>query len=1083
MKHIPLRLLIGEATLESGQTLVFPLQLPHVVRLNTTPEQLATEVYQVLHRQLLKKGFYQALLQYVAPEAAQYTHETLLLTLDASKDALFPETEIAFDFFSFQHENGNWVGIVPILSLSLTASDPDRLRQNMLENIRLEFVRLKRLASLPSVFSTQWFAAMQVHAVPLDFSFYTLAEQEREDDRQSPDILPHVARRMQAPAGELFGLDTEADRLLTALRSRNPVLVVADSGKGKTALIRDFVSRKHLYGLADTSVWEVSAARLLHRLSGFGSWEEYLAYLCNELRKKGDILYIQNFSELFEVGQYVGNSLSLADYLRDYIARGEILVLSECTPEQASLIELRSPGYLALFTQLKIEDLTDAQLRNIVWQRVKQLAQKKDCKIDEDAVLEILRLQQWYTPYSGLPGKTIHFSEALLADKQKNEQKHLRKPDIYKKFCQETGIPEFMLNPDLPLDFEGMTRFFEENIYGQSEAIHTVTDVLVAIKAALIRRGKPLASLLFAGPTGVGKTEMAKVLAGFMFGNRNRMIRFDMSEYADYQSLLRLTGDVYGGEGLLTSAVRQEPFSVLLFDELEKVHPAFYDLLLQILGEGRLTDAKGRVADFCSTLIIMTSNLGASTFQADPIGFTEATHSAADATRHFTAEVQAFFRPELFNRLDRIIAFAPLEASVIRQVVDREISLIHQREGLRGRNLSLQLESQVADLLGKTGYDRLYGARFLQRTLHEKLVIPLAESLNQFAFETPLDIQVSAEKNELRFRTKKRTDPSLAQQTLTDNPSLTVVDFTNAVTTQRRNTLTVNQGSYFAKFLSRLDQLERKLQKLKSKNREDAFWSDLRQQKTYYDLKETASDFATSLLEIQEIESENFLMLSGLTTDPTEQHRRFTSWQQAFNRLKEKLVAYENPEFMTCSLALYGKADLLFVLADRYLALAKHRDFKAKPFQLWHSPKWIDKLPGEDPLLIIRQEGDTYLRKPYTEPPDSHYLLAGIEIELSGNLPFLYFKEETGLHILPDSHATPFKYVVGVHTQGLKDNPTPPGIHRKNFFEGRKARRTYSQKGFKDETYNLQLTSPDHEKTLADLLDEHFGKNVDKYLF
>jgi ATP-dependent Clp protease ATP-binding subunit ClpA len=482
--------------------------------------------------------------------------------------------------------------------------------------------------------------------------------------------------------------------------------------------------------------------------------------------------------------------MSMGDYLRDYISRGDITLITECTPEAISRIELRSPGYIGLFTSVVIGELSDAQILHTVSQKTQQLGEAKGTLIEENAIQEILRLQKWFTPYSELPGKTIHFLHALISDKERSELKIIDKSSIHKRFSQETGMPEFMINPDTALDVEVMNTFFQQNIYGQLEAIETVTDLLISVKVAVIRRGKPLASLLFVGPTGVGKTEMAKVLAEFMFGNRNKMIRFDMSEYADLQGIMRLTGDS-GGEGLLTAAVRQAPFSVLLFDELEKVHPAFYDLLLQILGEGRLTDARGRVADFCSTIIIMTSNIGARSFQSGSIGFGDSANTSAGAAEHFKTQVQNYFRPELFNRLDRIIAFAPLDQEIVRKIIDREISLIRKREGIKNRNLSLDIHKEVLDYLGKVGYDARYGARFLQRTLQEQLVIPLSKHLNTYYFDNPLSIKITLKDTVIEFEIEilEKIDP--LHQDISEEGNLTLIGFERIITQARREANTI----------------------------------------------------------------------------------------------------------------------------------------------------------------------------------------------------------------------------------------------------------------------------------------------------
>ena len=237
-----------------------------------------------------------------------------------------------------------------------------------------------------------------------------------------------------------------------------------------------------------------------------------------------------------------------------------------------------------------------------------------------------------------------------------------------------------------------------------------------------------------------------------MFSHRNRMIRFDMSEYSSYYAVLRLIGLGYGSEGILTGAVRQTPFCVLLFDEIEKAHPNFYDLLLQILGEGRLTDSQGKMVNFCSTIIIMTSNIGAERYQRGSIGW-KREEAGETVDHHFLSEVEKHFRPELFNRIDRVIPFRPLDREVVRAVLDREIKQLYKREGVKFRRLELKVADSVKDHLAVLGYDPKYGARQLQRVVREKLIIPIAEQLNLVDVEEQVAMAVELVDDQITIKT------------------------------------------------------------------------------------------------------------------------------------------------------------------------------------------------------------------------------------------------------------------------------------------------------------------------------------------
>ena len=281
-------------------------------------------------------------------------------------------------------------------------------------------------------------------------------------------------------------------------------------------------------------------------------------------------------------------------------------------------------------------------------------------KVQPDAIEETLRLNKRFSPYSGFPGKPIRFLEGILLNKKSSNKsaESLTRSEVIQTFCEESGMPQIMVDPDIPMNPKQVKAQFNNEVFGQKKAINSVVNMLSTVKAGLSKSGKPIASFLFVGPTGVGKTELAKVLSKFMFGSREKIVRFDMSEYAGSDVVNKLLGSGYYSDGLLTSTVRREPFCVLLFDEIEKAHPVFYDFLLQILSEGRLTDSKGKLVNFCSTIIIMTSNIGATRATQRAVTLLKNDKNKnKDLAQKFLSAVKDHFKPELYNRIDEVIAF------------------------------------------------------------------------------------------------------------------------------------------------------------------------------------------------------------------------------------------------------------------------------------------------------------------------------------------------------------------------------------------------------------------------------------------
>jgi ATP-dependent Clp protease ATP-binding subunit ClpB len=266
-----------------------------------------------------------------------------------------------------------------------------------------------------------------------------------------------------------------------------------------------------------------------------------------------------------------------------------------------------------------------------------------------------------------------------------------------------------------------------QRVVGQDEAVNAIANAIRRSRAGLSDERKPNGSFLFLGPTGVGKTELSKALANFLFDTEDAMVRLDMSEYMEKHSVSRLIGAPpgyvgYEEGGYLTEAVRRKPYSVILLDEVEKAHPDVFNILLQVLEDGRLTDSHGRTVDFRNTVLIMTSNLGSDTIQEF-----SGKHSYGDMKQAVLEVVGRHFRPEFINRIDELVVFHPLDQDQIRIITEIQIQDLRQR--LESQDLGLELDSSALDHLSKAGYDPVYGARPLKRAIQQELENPLAQSI------------------------------------------------------------------------------------------------------------------------------------------------------------------------------------------------------------------------------------------------------------------------------------------------------------------------------------------------------------------
>ena len=344
--------------------------------------------------------------------------------------------------------------------------------------------------------------------------------------------------------------------------------------------------------------------------------------------------------------------------------------------------------------------------------------------------------------------------------------------DIADVVSSWTGIPVTRLVEEETQRLLKMEESIHERIVGQEEAVSAVAKAVRRARTGLKDPRRPVGSFIFLGPTGVGKTELARALAEFLFGDENALIRIDMSEYSERHTISRLVGSPpgyvgYEEGGQLTEAVRRRPFSVVLFDEIEKAHPEIFNVLLQILDDGRLTDAQGRAVDFKNAVIIMTSNVGAPLLEKEvAIGFKPAHDqlTAMDSAytrmkEHITEELRRTFRPEFLNRIDEVIIFRPLTGDQIKAIVDILIARV-QRE-LRGQNMQLELTAAAKDLLAKEGFDPTFGARPLRRTIQRLIEDQLSDELLRGSFSPGDTVVVDARDERIVFERKRQPEPAL----------------------------------------------------------------------------------------------------------------------------------------------------------------------------------------------------------------------------------------------------------------------------------------------------------------------------------
>lgn len=510
------------------------------------------------------------------------------------------------------------------------------------------------------------------------------------------------------------------------------LILVAESGAGKTTALVDAVRQIERTAQEEDEeesgatyrFWMTSGARLIAGMQFLGQWEERCENVIAELSNFGGVLCLENLLDLMRTPTG-GMEAGLAAFFSPYVQRGELRIIAEATPAELDACRRISPGFIDLFQILHLHEFTRPEAVNVLNRVAGNHARNRRLRIDDDVTGTIYRLFRRFLPYQAFPGHAVSFLNKLVERAEREKAPSIGAKEVIAQFTSQTGLPELFLQDDLVMNYDEALAAFQKQVLGQDAACHAAATLVTTFKAGLNDPNRPLGVLLFCGPTGVGKTEMARALSRFFFGHgeraEQRMIRLDMSEYAGPGAAQKLLTSPEGDPSEFVKQIREQPFSVVLLDEIEKADPSVFDVFLSVFDEGRLTDRLGRVSTFRSAVIIMTSNLGAENLEN--VGFENR------GAPSYPRAAMNFFRPEFFNRIDAVVQFNSLSKEMMRAITAKELREIADREGLRKNNLKLACAEELIEHLIRAGFDQRYGARPLQRTIESLIVAPLAKYL------------------------------------------------------------------------------------------------------------------------------------------------------------------------------------------------------------------------------------------------------------------------------------------------------------------------------------------------------------------
>ena len=559
------------------------------------------------------------------------------------------------------------------------------------------------------------------------------------------DPLKKYARDLTSAAQEgklmpVIGRETELSRvemILSRLGKNNPMLL-GDPGVGKTAVVEGLA--QHIAAgtvparLRSCRVYEVDLASIIAGTQMRGEFEQRLEDLIAKVAKLGPkaILFIDESHMLVGAGASEG-SMDAGNILKPALARGELHLIGATTKSEYDKYIEKDPALARRFQPVLIGEPTIGQTIEILEGIRERFEKHHNVTVSHEAVSAAVTLSNQYITDRFLPDKAIDLideacSGVAMANEKSGTARAVVAEDVANVISQWTGIPlSKMIEPEKKRLMQ-MEQILHQRLINQEPAVEAVADVVKRSRAGLKDPHKPNGSFIFAGPTGVGKTELARALAEFLFDDEDALIRIDMSEYLEKESVSRLIGAPpgyagYEEGGQLTGKVKFKPYSVVLFDEMEKAHPQVLNLLLQVADAGSLTDGQGHMVNFRNTIIILTTNVGADLFYSGEAAAIE----PGALKQKVTDLLVSATSPELVNRMDDVIVFTPLTEDQVKQVVKLQIASLAKR--LKDQNLSIDVTDEALTYLAKAGYDPAMGARPAKRIIQNQVEDPLSDMI------------------------------------------------------------------------------------------------------------------------------------------------------------------------------------------------------------------------------------------------------------------------------------------------------------------------------------------------------------------